>query len=260
MPSISAVIATYRRREACRRAIESVLAQTQPVEEVLVCDDGSDDGTVEMVAEWASRDPRVRPVAAPDHAGRPAPPRNRGIRAARGEWVAFLDDDDVWAPDKVQRQSAWMDDGADVVCANAMDSEGARYFPDWVDPQRFGRATLLRTNPVILSSAVARRTLLLRAGGVPEEPWLAGIEDYALWLAVVDAGGRFVALPEPLVQYASTGDAARLSRRIVANQVAVARLLWRRSVRRPRDRALRRAALSKSSYALTVARQEWLGA
>lgn len=260
MASVSAVIATYRRREACQRAIASVLAQTHPVDEVLVCDDGSNDGTFEMLAEWATRDPRVRPIAAPAHAGHPAPVRNRGIREARGEWVAFLDDDDVWEPEKLERQAAWLGPDVDVVCANAMDSNGARYFPDWESPRRFGRATLLRTNPVIFSSALARRSLLEQVDGVPEDRWLAGIEDYALWLAVADAGGRFVALPQPLVHYASDGDAARLSRRVVTNQAAVARLLWRWSARRPGDRALRRAALSKSSYALTVARQEWLGA
>jgi glycosyltransferase involved in cell wall biosynthesis len=257
--AVSVVIATYRRREACRAAIQSALDQTYPVLEVLVCDDGSDDGTIEMVRQCAADDPRVSAIAAAGHAGRPAPARNRGIHAARGDWIAFLDDDDVWFVDKLERQAPWLNGDADVVAANAISVDGELYFPNWKQSRRFGVATLRRTNPVILSSAVARRALLLEVGGFPEDPWLAGIEDYALWLEVGLRGGRFVASPDPLVRYESGGTAARLSTRIVANEVAVSRLLWRVSRARPRDRAIRRAALSKTSYAMTIARDRWLG-
>jgi teichuronic acid biosynthesis glycosyltransferase TuaG len=253
--SVSVVIATYRRREPLRAAIQSVLDQTQPVTEVLVCDDASDDGTVELVQEWAARDPRVRHVSAPGHAGRPAPARNRGIHAATGDWVAFLDDDDTWMPDKLERQLACLDAGdVDIVCANGVDTAGVPYFTDWDAPRRFGIATLRRTNPVIHSTAIARRALLLQVGGFPEEPWLAGIEDYALWLALGLAGAAFIGLPEPLVRYQRGDDDARLSTRVVTNEVAVARLLWRLSRADPGDRDLRRAALTRSSYALTIAR------
>jgi succinoglycan biosynthesis protein ExoO len=251
MSDVSVVIATYRRREACRRAIASVLAQTVPVREILVCDDGSDDGTVEMVVRWSAEEPRLRHVAAPGHAGRPAPARNRGIQAAQGEWVAFLDDDDTWTSDRLERQLAWAP-VADVVCANARTAGGRVYFDDWQVPRTFGAATVRRTNPVILSTALVRRERLLDVGGFPEEAWLAGTEDYALWLQLAVVGARFVVLPDTLAVYDDAG-ATRLSRRVVANQVAVARFLWHLAAEHPADGALRRAALSKSSYALSLA-------
>lgn len=91
---ISAVIPTYNRRAYLRRAIDSVLAQAVPVHEVLVVDDGSTDGTVEAIAEWYGT--RVRVVR--QERGGVSAARLRGIREARGEWIAFLDSDDEWVP------------------------------------------------------------------------------------------------------------------------------------------------------------------
>ena len=98
---VSVIIPTYNRQHTLLAAIQSALSQTLPPLEVLVCDDGSTDGSAEAVA--ALDDPRVRWLTGP-HAGYPAVPRNRGLREARGEWVAFLDDDDVWLPEKLAVQ------------------------------------------------------------------------------------------------------------------------------------------------------------
>jgi GT2 family glycosyltransferase len=116
-----------------------------------------------------------------------------------------------------------------------------------------------RTNPVILSTALVRRERLLEVGGFPEEAWLAGTEDYALWLKLALTGARFVALPDALAFYDDDAGAVRLSRRVIANQVAVARFLWRLAAQHPADTALRRAAISKSSYVLSVIRDVLVG-
>jgi teichuronic acid biosynthesis glycosyltransferase TuaG len=253
---VSVVIATHQRRDACRRAVDSALGQTRPPLEVIVVDDGSSDGTHEMLTSWAAREPRLRVLDRAPRTGRPAPPRNRGIAVARGEWVAFLDDDDAWVADKLAVQAAFLD-GADLVAGNAVLDGGRSYFAAAPASRPVTRAELLRTNPIILSSSVVRRELLLRAGGMPEEPWLRGIEDYALWLALGDLGARMVVLGRPLVRYAQQGD-ARLSGAAVVNQLAIARLFWRRWRAAPGDSRLRRAALSKASYALTVAKQNLL--
>ena len=97
---ISALIPTYNRRTRVLRAIQSVLAQTMPVDEIIVVDDGSTDGTAEAIHE---RYGRAVSVFRQDNAGVSAA-RNRAIRAARGEWVAFLDSDDEWLPTKLERQ------------------------------------------------------------------------------------------------------------------------------------------------------------
>jgi glycosyltransferase involved in cell wall biosynthesis len=97
---VSALIPTYNRREHTCRAIDSVLAQTLPVDEIIVVDDGSTDGTAdEVCGRYGSRVAVIRQKNAGVSAA-----RNCAIRAARGEWLAFLDSDDVWLPEKLALQ------------------------------------------------------------------------------------------------------------------------------------------------------------
>lgn len=97
---VSALIPTYNRRTQVTRAIESVLAQSVPVEEIIVVDDGSTDGSAEAIRScYGSRVAIYRQ----ENAG-VSSARNRGIREAQGEWIAFLDSDDVWLPTKIERQ------------------------------------------------------------------------------------------------------------------------------------------------------------
>jgi GT2 family glycosyltransferase len=142
--------------------------------------------------------------------------------------------------------------GTDIVAANAFVGEDGRYFPGHPEVSWPRRADVLRGNPVILSTAVVRRDLLTSVGGFPEDRWMR-CEDYALWLACADVGARMAVLGEPLVRYAREGD-EHLSSRAVMNQWTIARLFWKRWRAHPHDRALRRAAISKASYALTVSR------
>jgi glycosyltransferase involved in cell wall biosynthesis len=94
--TVSAVIPTFNRLAYVRRAIDSVLAQTVPVDEVLVVDDGSTDGTAEAVAVEYGAHVRVVRQANTGVSGA----RRRGIREAHGEWIAFLDSDDTWTPNR----------------------------------------------------------------------------------------------------------------------------------------------------------------
>jgi glycosyltransferase involved in cell wall biosynthesis len=93
---VSAIIPTFNRRPYIRRAIDSVLAQTVPVDEVIVVDDGSTDGTAELVEACYGASVRVVRQANAGVSGA----RRRGIQEARGEWIAFLDSDDEWTPER----------------------------------------------------------------------------------------------------------------------------------------------------------------
>ncbi len=97
--TISAIMPVYNGAATVAKALDSALSQTQPPEEIVVVDDGSTDATAEIVARFG---PPVRCVRQAN-AG-PAAARNRGIAEARGQWVAFLDSDDLWYPTKLQRQ------------------------------------------------------------------------------------------------------------------------------------------------------------
>ncbi len=198
---VSVVIPTYNRATTIAASIGSALQQTYPIWEVLVCDDGSTDDTHEIVKSIG--DERVKWLPG-EHMGRPAIPRNRGIKAATGEWLAFLDSDDKWDKYKVELQLACAEKhGTRAVCSNAH-----RFLPQQgivgclLDCQKdvLTFEDLLVVNNVICSSAMIHRSLLPAVHGFPEEKELTALEDYALWLRVATQTG-FTFVNQPLVTY-----------------------------------------------------------
>ncbi|MHC5139531.1 MAG: glycosyltransferase family 2 protein, partial [Planctomycetota bacterium] len=97
--TISAVIPAYNAAKYIARSIDSVLAQTHPVDEIVIVDDGSTDNTAAIIKDYGDK---VRYIHQPN-AGVSAA-RNTGIEAATGNWIAFLDADDEWLPEKIKRQ------------------------------------------------------------------------------------------------------------------------------------------------------------
>lgn len=201
MSTISIIIPTWNRQESLQRAIHSVLCQTLEITEVLICDDGSTDASREVVN--AIGDPRVRWVAGP-RGGRPAIPRNRGIRESRGEWLAFLDDDDEWLPEKLAQQLALAKKlDCLAVCADAFRLVPGTGVVGALLARPATRLTfsdLLHVNRVICSSVLIHRSLFDVVEGFPEEPQLIACEDYALWLRVATQTD-FAYVSEPLLSY-----------------------------------------------------------
>ncbi len=201
MPDVSVIIPTWNRAELLEKAIYTVLAQSLPPREVLVCDDGSTDESQRVVT--AIRDNRVRWIPG-ERSGRPAVPRNRGIAESKGEWLAFLDNDDEWMPNKLEKQLQHADLlGCRAVCSNATriaPGKGSQGEYLSVTGTRFCFNDLLMVNHVICSSAAVHRSVLATTGGFPEDPGLKALEDYALWLRVA-AVTDFAYCPEPLVRY-----------------------------------------------------------
>lgn len=96
-PSVAVIVPTYNRAASLGAALESILAQSEPPEEVIVVDDGSTDGTGKVLAAYSDR---VR-VIIQNNSGA-ASARNRGVHAAQSDWITFLDSDDLWRPDRMQ--------------------------------------------------------------------------------------------------------------------------------------------------------------
>ena len=102
-PLVSVIIPAYNRAKTIEAAVKSVQAQTYTNWEIIISDDGSNDNTIEVVARLSRDDARVRYIV--HHPNRGAQTaRNAGIKAANGEWVAFLDSDDTWLPDSLERR------------------------------------------------------------------------------------------------------------------------------------------------------------
>ena len=105
VPPVSVIIPSYNSARFLATAIDSVLAQTTPVAEVFVVDDGSTDDTSALVESYVARYPKlIRYI--PQANGGPGAARNTGLQAASSDWVAFLDADDWWKPEKLARQLA----------------------------------------------------------------------------------------------------------------------------------------------------------
>lgn len=169
---VSVIIPTYNRAEYLVRAIESVLRQTLAVSEVIVVDDESTDSTGERLRPYSSRITYIRQK----NAG-PAAARNRGIAAAKGDYIAFLDSDDLWLPEKNARQmELFRADPAVAVCHTAADLiddrdavvERLSDEPGFVQSGDVWRAMLLWKCRVLLSSLALKRECLREVGGFDE--------------------------------------------------------------------------------------------
>lgn len=229
---ITAVVTTHRRPRDLARALESVLSQTLPVGEVVVVEDGADRETARVVRDASARAVPipVRHVRVSPGSCAPASSRNLGMHLARAEFVAFLDDDDVWLPEKNAQQSAALDH-ADLVCGNARRSDGALYFRDRTD-RPIGSRELRDHNPVITSTVVASRSLLVACGGFCESPLVRGGEDFDLWLRVRDSEGQLHFLDVELATYAVASE-GRMSARQRRNARALLVVRARDVARRP---------------------------
>lgn len=200
MTVVSVVIPAYNARDTLGVALESVLSQTFRDREVIVVDDGSTDDTREVAEAFGSG---VTCISRPN--GGVSSARNAGIERAAGRYVAFLDADDRWAPDKLARQVALLDARSEVgLCfvgakrvdggMNVLERMPAVEHPD------FTAALLLGSQVVTAcsSSSVTRRELLVAIGGFDSRFSQCADWDFALRMSLRT---RIAAIDEPLVLY-----------------------------------------------------------
>lgn len=200
-PLISVIIPTWNRADTIGKAMDSVLSQTFTDFELLICDDGSDDSTKLVIESY--NDSRIKWIDG-ERFGRPAGPRNRGIRQAKGKWLAFLDSDDSWIKDKLQKQIDTLNKTRlKACCTNAArivsGTEPIEDFVYW-NRNNISFRNLLAGNMVINSSVIVATDLVKHAGGFPEDKELTAVEDYALWLRVATKTD-FAYINEQLVEY-----------------------------------------------------------
>jgi len=180
---VSVVIPAWNAARSLSRAIDSVLAQTWERREVIVVDDGSTDNSLALLAGYGEQ---LRVVSQAN--GGPSSARNRGLREARGQYVAFLDADDHWLPEKLERQVALLEARPDLgFCSTSTTVVDTRGEPvrDWpccntAEPLL---VTLFMHSSAVsgsTSGVLVRRQLLLEAGGFDEH--LRGFEDPDLWI------------------------------------------------------------------------------
>jgi glycosyltransferase involved in cell wall biosynthesis len=220
--TISVIIPTYNYDRFLREAIDSVLAQTRPAHEIIVVDDGSTDDTPRILAEYGDR---IR-VIRQENLGASAA-RNTGIAAARGEWVAFLDSDDLWRPRKLEYDAARIAADPDlgmVHCgAEQFDNAGKTTavflggLEGWVAPD------LLRLEREVIaapgSGLTVRKTAAEEAGGYDLRLEAAEDWDFCYRVACRYRAGF---IPEVLARYRLHGSGKHLNIRNMENGMLIA--------------------------------------
>jgi glycosyltransferase involved in cell wall biosynthesis len=200
MPDVSVVIPTHNRRRLLGQAVRSALSQIGVEVEVVVVDDGSSDGTADAVASLG--DGRVRLLRHPRPLG-VAVARDAGAGVARGPWVALLDDDDLWAPDKLKRQlEAASAAGAGWAYAGVVEvNVDGRLLGGGSPPSPEELLAGLRQRnlmPAGSSNVVVRSDVFSESGGF--DPRLRHLADWDLWLRLAGLGAP-ACVPAPLVAY-----------------------------------------------------------
>ncbi|MGQ0620476.1 MAG: glycosyltransferase family 2 protein [Panacagrimonas sp.] len=179
-PRVSVVIPTHNRLEMMQRALASALAQTVTDIEVIVVDDGSSDGTAAWLA--AQTEPRLR-FMRHDPARRAPAARNAGTLLAAGEWIAYLDDDDVWYPHKLERQLALTENAIGVISSFRFAGSGGGH--RILRGRRLGPEHLRKGSPCGCSGIMVRADI---ARAVPYDESLRISQDWDLLMRLLDRG------------------------------------------------------------------------
>jgi teichuronic acid biosynthesis glycosyltransferase TuaG len=203
-PQFSVILPTYNGESTLGRAVQSVRSQTDPDWELVAVDDGSTDGSLDILQDAARSDDRVR-VFRMANSGGPARPRNRAVAEATGRAICLLDQDDYWLPDKLERQRPLIGrPDVGIVYGDAwieeVGHERRLYSEVWGKPHN-GQVVgeLINSNFVPALTAVVP-TEVARVIGPLDERFL-GVDDYHWWLRIAMSGYRVVSVAAPVSVY-----------------------------------------------------------
>lgn len=198
-PIVSVIMPAYQAERYLARAIESVLEQTIAELELIVIDDCSRDRSHEIALEYASRDSRVTVLRNETNSG-VAVTRNLGIELARGEYIAFLDSDDIWHRQKLERQLARLHETGSVIsyCSYAIiDPEDRPIRADYLVPEQVTLQDLLKENCIQCSAMLIRSDIVRRIRFNTEFYH----EDYILGLDILGEGHTAAGCTEVLLDW-----------------------------------------------------------
>lgn len=213
---VSIITPAYCCAGVVKETIQSVLDQTYPYWEMLIVDDCSPDNTREVLREWTTVDPRVRLIEQQKNGG-PAVARNAGLERAQGRWIAFLDSDDLWLPQKLERSIAL----AEAHLAPLVFT-GFRRIP--ADGGREGRyigvPRTLSYRQLLGNTAIATSTVLLDRRIVGEVRMRKTYyDDFDCWLQLLKPGRTAYGLDEDLMRYRVMGQSVSRNKRNSAAKV-----------------------------------------
>ncbi|MDE2028537.1 MAG: glycosyltransferase family 2 protein, partial [Candidatus Omnitrophica bacterium] len=200
-PLVSIIIPAYNAGTLIGQTIESALGQTYKSTEIILVNDGSTDNTRHFIEQYTSKGV----MCIHKENGGPASARNRGFEASKGDYIAFLDADDIWEPEKLAKQIVCFKSnpaaGLVYTAVNIIDEHGQfvrSRLPQNLSGMVFNE--LFQKNHIAASSVMVRRECFTRVGGFDEDPEMISVEDYDLWLRM-SALYEVAYINEPLIKY-----------------------------------------------------------
>lgn len=226
LPRVSIIMGIYNCAATLVESLDSIARQTYTDWEMILCDDGSKDNTLQVAREWAHHDPRIKVLVNERNLGL-ARTLDRCIAEAQGELLARQDGDDISEPDRLAKLVAAMDAHPEIAVVSSwmccFDENGVwglvrtRMFPA---PNHF-----LRGSPICHAPCMMRKSAVLSVGGYGAQPWVLLVEDYYLWFRLYAAGYRALNVQEPLYQMRHDENARK--RRTLAGRINEVHVRWR---------------------------------
>jgi glycosyltransferase involved in cell wall biosynthesis len=200
---VSIITPTYNSASMLKRAIDSVIAQSYENWEMLIVDNNSQDDTKIIIENF--NDERIKYFSI-DNKGIIAKSRNLAILHAKGKWIAFLDADDWWLPDKLSFSVSNLQKGSEVIYHDLISKgPGSRFFSNTIKSRKLSKYVfqdlVLFGNALLNSSVVVSSSLIKKAGKLSEDPDLVGSEDYEYWLRIARCSEKFSRIPLALGFY-----------------------------------------------------------
>ena len=196
---VSVITPSHNAEKFIAQTIESVLTQTYQEWEMIIVDDLSSDGSVQIIETYAHKDPRIKLIKSKQKNGA-AGTRNKAIQAAQGRYIAFLDADDLWMPEKLEKQIAFMtqhDLAFTYSSYKVIDKGKDEMLTTFVTLPEISYSSILKTCSVGCLTAIYDTEKL----GKMYMPDLPTKEDYALWLSIMKKIGTTRGIVEPLAYY-----------------------------------------------------------
>ncbi len=202
-PVVSVVMPAYNSEKYIAKSVKSVLEQSFRDFELIIVDDCSTDKTFDIIKELLRMDSRIKCCRLKKNSG-VATARNFGMSLSRGEWIAFIDSDDLWASEKLERQlETARNEKADIVyCSySIVDETGKRVCEDFIVPEKTDYESILVKNIIGLSTVLINKILCKKYSFSTE----LYHEDYAFWLDVLKDGNKAVGNVDVEVHYCMRG-------------------------------------------------------
>lgn len=214
---ISVIMPAYNAERTIRQAIDSILSQTFSDFELIVINDCSKDGTQEIVEKYIEQDNRVKLIINEKNSG-VSISRNKGVASAKGEYIAFLDSDDMWREDKLEKQLKVMKDNDAVLSYTAssfIDQDGNAFNYVMEAEEKTDLSTLLKKNLISCSSAMVE-TSVMKSMKMPGDQMH---EDYYVWIKILQQYKYAYGINIPLLIYRMSANSKSSNRLKSANMI-----------------------------------------